>query len=180
MFKKSFLKQLFVCTALLFASGLSTVFAQDSAADIQYKEDYDLLQRIVAVNQPIKRSGQIVALYKDRSDLDPKLENYANNYLLRDLESLTKGGDYTSVIGLCERAISARKLLGEVYLFYGVALKHMQKNAEAMNALAKCYVIKNSFQQRAKQQLDILYRASNKGSIVGQDKLINKARKEVQ
>jgi tetratricopeptide (TPR) repeat protein len=180
MFKKSFFKQLFVCTSLLLALSLSAVFAQDSAADIQYKEDYDLLQRIVAVSQPVKRAGQIVALYKDRSDLDPRLQNYADNYLLRDLESLTKQGNYTAVIDLCERAVSARKLLGEVYLFYGVALKHMQKNAEAMKALAKCYVIKNSFQQRAKQQLDIIYRASNKGSIVGQDKLINSARKEVQ
>jgi hypothetical protein len=180
MFKKSFFKQLFVCTSLLLASGLSAVFAQDSAADIQYKEDYDLLQRIVAVNQPVKRAGQIIALYKDRSDLDSRLQNYADNYLLRDLESLTKQGNYTAVIDMCERAVNARKLFGEVYLFYGIALKHMQKNAEAMNALAKCYVIKNSFQQRAKQQLDIIYRASNKGSIVGQDKLINSARKEVQ
>jgi tetratricopeptide (TPR) repeat protein len=174
-------RQLLGLSALVLTLGLSVARAQgDSLADIKYKDDHDRIQRIVKINQPVRRAEQILAFYAERSDLDPRLRNYGDNFFARDLESLMKQGNYIALRGLCERAIKQRPKFGEVYLFYGVALKNEKRIEEAMNAFAKCYLIKNPLQKKAKQQLDITYRATSGGSLIGENKIIENARKELK
>jgi tetratricopeptide (TPR) repeat protein len=178
---KSFFKQWIGVPILVFTSGFLAVQAQEgTVAEIKYKEDYDRIQRIVKVSQPIKRADQLVSLFKERPDLDDKLQNYADNVFARDLESLAKQGNPAAVIGLCERVLKIRPRFGEVYLFYGIALKNEKKISEAMNAFAKCYVITNPLQKKAKQQLDVAYRATSGGSLIGQEKIIKNAIKELK
>ena len=163
-------------TALIFALGLMVVRAQDSTLeDIKYKEDYDRIDSIRKVSDIQKRDDRMIAMYKDRPDMDEKLRVYLDNLFVRDLEKLMKEQNWPVLKGICERAVKVRPLFGEVYLYQGVALKNEKKNQEAMAAFARCYVITNGFQKRAKQQLDLLYRAANGGSLVGQDKLIKQA-----
>lgn len=155
--------------------------AQDSAVDeIKYKEDYDRVQKIAAITQPIKRADQFITLYKERPDMDEKLRYYADGLFLRDLEALTKQRNFVAVRGLCERAIKVRPKFGEAYLHYGFVLKQEKKLDEAMNAFAKCFLIPNQYQARAKQQLDIVYRMKSGGSMVGQDKLIAAVKKDLK
>jgi hypothetical protein len=178
---KSNLRRLFSFCALVFATGFLSVRAQQGTLEeIKYKEDYDRIQQIIKVNNLVRRSDQIVSLYKDRRDMDPKLQQYIDGIFTKDMEDLLKQDDSIAVRGLCEKALQVRPKFGEVYLYYGVALKNEKKIDEAMNALAKGSLIRNRLQTRAKQQLDLIYRANNKGSLVGENKIIAKAKAELR
>lgn len=171
----------FLLLVMVLSLSCPAVLAQDETlAEIKYREDYDRLQKIAPVTQPVKRAGLMLAFYKERPDLDPQLRKYADNLFARDLESLMKQNNSTALKGLCERAIKIRPKFGEVYFFYGVVLRKEQKVEEAMNALAKSYVIKNPLQKKAKELLDTTYRTYNKGSVIGQEKIIKKAMQETK
>ena len=178
---KCYFRQFFSLAAAFLFLGFLAANAQDETlADIRYREDYERTQRIFKINQPVKRADQILLLYKDRADLDPRLREYTDSLFVQDMQNLMKQKNFVALRGLCDRAIKLRPKFGEAYFFLGVVLKNEKKIDEAMNAFAKCHLIKNPFQIQAKQQLDMTYRAVNKGSIVGQDKLINNARKELK
>ena len=169
--------RLVVSATLIFALGFSALRAQDSELeDIKYKEDYDRIQAILKISDALKRGDRILSLYKDRPDMDPKLRAYVDSLFARDLESLMKKQNFTAMRSLCERAIKIRPRFGEIYLFQGIVFKNEKKLDEAMTAFARCYVIKNQFQTRAKQQLDLLFRAAH-GSLIGQENLIKEAMK---
>jgi tetratricopeptide (TPR) repeat protein len=178
-------KSFFVRLFCLFASVLALAVwigraQQGTLAEIKYKEDYDRIQKIIKVNNPVKRAEQLLNYYKERQDLNPKLRDYADNIFARDLESLMRQGNHIALRGLCERALQVRPKFGQVYLFYGVALKNEKKIQEAMTAFAKGYLIKNPLQAKAKQQLDITYRAFSGGSLIGEEKIINNAMKDLR
>jgi hypothetical protein len=168
-------------TALIFLLGCSVLRAQDAALeDIKYKEDYDRVQAIVKVSDLQKRTDRMILMYKDRPDMSDQIRTYLDNLFIRDLDSLMKQQNWTLLKGISDRAIKARPKFGEVYLYQGVVLKNEKKNQDAMAAFARCYVITNQFQKKAKQQLDILYRAENGGSLVGQEKLVKQAVKDLK
>jgi tetratricopeptide (TPR) repeat protein len=171
----NFLGRLFF-SLLLLALVSPLVRAQVATlAEIKYKDDYDRIQAIMKVSDPVKRAGQMLAMYKERPDMDPKLLAYADNIFAKDLETLNKQENFVALKGLCERALKIRPRFGEVYLFQGVVLKHEGKMDEAMNDFARCYMIKNPLQTKAKQLLDIAFKAKNKGSLIGEEKLIKQA-----
>lgn len=173
--ERNSLQRLFF-SVLLAVLGSPMVRAQDSTlAEIKYKEDYDRVQAITKISDPVKRAGQMLTVYKERPDMDSKLMAYADNVFAKDLETLNKQQNFTALKGLCERALKLRPKFGEVYLFQGVVLKNEGKVDEAMNAFARCYMIKNPLQIKAKQLLDIAFRALNKGSLIGEEKLIKQA-----
>jgi tetratricopeptide (TPR) repeat protein len=117
-----------------------------------------------------------VALYGERHDMDSKLRDYADNIFTRDMETLMKQNNYIALKGICERALKVRPRFGEAYLFYGVALKRDKKIDEALQAFARAYGIDNPLKAKAKQQLDVTYRATG-GSLSGQEKLVKDAMK---
>ncbi len=167
--------------ALILALGFSAVRAQDSALeDIQYKEDYDRIQTILKVTDVLKRGDRILAMYRERPDMNPQLRNYLDNLFVRDLENLMKQQNFVALRSLCDRALKVRPRFGEVYMFQGIVLKNEKKPQEAMTAFARSYVLTTqpatkSIRSRAKQQLDLLYRAANGGSLIGQEKMIKES-----
>ena len=162
----------FLCAAFL-----STAVAQDeSLADFKYKEDYDRIQSIVKTADVAKRAERMVALYSDRRDMDSKLRDYADNIFAKDLETLMKQNNYIAMKAMCERALKVRPKFGEAYLFYGVALKREKKIDEALKAFARAFGIENPLKAKAKQLLDVTYRATG-GSLSGQEKLVKDAMK---
>jgi hypothetical protein len=166
---------------LAFIAAISIINAQDETlADIKYKEDYDRIQTIIKVGDIVKRSDKLVTLYGEKRDMDPKLLDYADKVFSRDLETLMKQNNFVALRGICERILKVRPKFGEPYLFYGVTLKRDNKIEEAMNAFARGAAIPNVLSTRAKQQLDITYRSAHGGSLVGQDKLIKDAMKDLK
>ena len=172
---------LYAAAAVMFVFAATAFGVQDSALeDIKYKEDYDRIQKIIKITDVVKRGEQIVALYQERPDMDQKLREYIDNIFTRDLDTMLTQRKVVALRALTERTVKVRPKFGEVYLYQGAAYKNDNKLQEAIDAFAKCYVINNPLKNRAKQQLDLAYRALHKGSLVGQDKVISKAAKELQ
>ncbi len=166
---------------LVFSFGMSNISAQDETlADIQYREDYDRIQEIVKINQIVTRAIRLLELYEERRDMDPQLVAYVDGVFTRDLQSLMRQKDYNALKRICERVVRARPIFGQPYFFYGAALRQEKKMDEAMDAFAKCFVITNPLQKKARQLLDITYRGLNNASLIDQDKIIDRARKELR
>jgi len=114
---------------------------------------------------------------KDRPD--SKVFDYAQGNYLLALENLSKAEKFQQVISLSERFIKLRPKVGETYYFYGAALKNMQRYPEAIDALAKCAVTKNSASRKAREFLEYVYRGQNSGSLIGLNKVLKKAQGEM-
>ncbi len=177
-----FFKRLFCFAVPVFVVGLLAAHAQEATLDeIKYRDDYDRIQRMQKVSDLVKRANQFAAFYGERPDLDPKLRDYSDNVFARDLETLHRQGNYDALKSISERVLKYRPRFGEVYLYYGVALKHEKKIQEAMNAFAKCYLTTNPpLRTKAKQQLDVTYRSFSGGSLIGEQKIIDNAMKELK
>ncbi len=165
----------------LFALGISASFAQEETADeIKYREDYEALQKIGAIKTPLERANQMLNFYKSSPDADAKLMEYANVLFAQDLNSLLEQNNAIAVRGLADRALKLKPSFGEAYLFRAELLKDDGKMEEAMLAYAKCYVIRNTLQGKCKELLDAMYKARNKGSLDGLDKIVSQAREELK
>ena len=169
--------------SLIFVFSFAAIWAQDSTLEeIKYKEDYDRVQAILKTSDVQKRSDSIIALYKERPDMRADLRIYVdNNIFLRDLDTLMKAQNIALLGGVCDKVLKVRPRFGEVYLYQGFVLKSQKKNSEALMAFAKGSVITpNQLKAKLKQQLDILYRAEHGGSLIGEDKLVKEAAKELK
>jgi hypothetical protein len=177
-------KQLFLSissAALSFIFVVTALGFQDSTLeDIKYKDDYDKIQRIIKIKNLITKSDQILALYKERPDMDQKLKVYIDSIFLQDLENMLNQRNFIALRNITERAVAIRPQFGEVYLYQGTAFKSENKLQEAIDAFAKCYVVTNPLKNKAKLQLDLVYRAANKGSLIGEEKVISKAANAVR
>ena len=67
----------------------------------------------------------------------------------------------------------------ETYYFYGAALRGENRTGEAMEALAKCSVVRNPIARKARDFLEFVYKSQNKGSLIGLDKILKKAQAEM-
>ncbi len=170
--------RIIILLALALAAGNSAVLAQDSAAELRYQEDYDRLQEIVKISDPAKKAEQLVAYYKGRPNLDSKLRVFADSHFANALKDLIKKPDL--VKKLAQNAIALRPKFGEALFYYGIVLKNENLFDEALTALAKSSVIEHLLQTKAKELLDTTYRGVHKGSMVGEDKLIAKAKAELK
>ena len=163
---------------LVFAFAISIINDQDETlADIKYKDDYDRIQSITKTSDLVKRLDKMANLYGERRDMDIKLRDYADKLFVLDMEALTKQSNYIAVRGLSERVLKNRPKFGELYLYYGIALKNSKKVDEALTAFARGASIPNALSAKSKQQLDITYRSVHGGSLVGEDKFIKEAMK---
>lgn len=172
---------MFCFSTLVLLASFLVVFAQDERlAEIKYKEDYDRLQRIVPIRQPVKRAEQLVKLYKESPDMDSRLRDYADDFFVKDMQSLLNQHDFIALRGICNNAIAVRPKFGQAYFYLGLAYKNEQKLDEAMDNFAISHLIKSRLQKKAKQQLDIIYRSLHNGSLIGEDKIIKKAEAELK
>jgi len=177
---RSDILRMFALLSLLLSFSLPAAIAQEeeeSAADKQYREDYNSLQKALAVSNPVKRADLLYEFMKDRPD--SKVFDYAQGNYLLALENLSKAEKFQQVISLSERFIKLRPKVGETYYFYGAALKNMQRYPEAIDALAKCAVTKNSASRKAREFLEYVYRGQNSGSLIGLNKVLKKAQGEM-
>ncbi len=176
--KAVFLRSLPVLALILWC-GAGELRAQDdeTTEQKQYREDYERTQKLVAIPDLTKRADLLLQFMKERPN--SKLNDYAQASYLQVLDSLSKAEKYPTIIALSEKLIALRPRLGETYYFYGAALKNTGKMTEAMNALAKSYVLKNTASRKAKEFLDFIYKTQNKGSLIGQEKLIKNAAAEL-
>ncbi len=164
---------------LVFWFGTGELRAQEdeTAEQKQYREDYERTQKLVAIPDLTKRADLLLQFMKERPN--SKLNDYAQASYLQVLELLSKSEKFPAVIALSEKLIALRPRLGETYYFYGAALKNTGKMTEAMNALAKAYVLRNTASRKAKEFLDFIYKTQNKGSLIGEEKLIKNAEAQI-
>jgi len=158
--------------------GIAPMLAQEDETpeQKQYREDYDVYQKITAVKEPLKRADQLLQFLQER----PKsklLVNVQSDYILF-VQDLSKQAKWDAVVAQAERFIKLRPRVGEAYYLLGSALKELKKNTEAMDALAKCYVLRCPVSEKARQYLEYIYKGMNRGSTTGLDAIIQKARSE--
>lgn len=169
---------MFGCMTLL---GLWQARAQDQEEEPKetriYREDYERLQKIVAIADGQRKADALLVFMKERPD--SKVMDYAQGNYLQVIDSTSKAEKYPAVVQLCERLLKVRPRVGEAYYYYGAALKNMQRIPEAMNALAKCTLIKNNASRRANEFLEYIYQNQNKGSLIGLDKIKKAAQEEL-
>lgn len=162
---------------LLIAGIIPSAAQQESDPERQYREDYERIQKIVASSDAMQRAEQLFAFIKGRPN--SKLVEYAQGSFYQVLEGLIKAERFEPLLILSERYIRLRPRAGETYYFYGAALKNAKRYTEAMNALAKCYLIRNPVSRRAKDFLEFIYKSQNRGSLLGMEAIIKKAQGEV-
>jgi tetratricopeptide (TPR) repeat protein len=163
---------------LLFGVGLSQLRAQDeSPAETKYREDYERVIKIKDIPDGMKRAESLLALMKEGPD--PRVFDYAQTLFLLAVEGFNKAEKYPQVIALSEKFIKLRPQVGETYYFYGTALKKTNKTPEAIDALAKCSVLRNRASRQATEFLEYIYKSQNNGSLVGLDKVLKKAKDDL-
>lgn len=164
---------------LWIGAGIAYAQEDESPAVTRYREDYEAYQKVAAVSDPLKRGDQLIQFIKERPKLDSKLLDTAQANLFTVLDGFIKTENNEPLLSLSERYIKVRPKAGQTYYCYGFALRNLKRYDEAMNALAKCYLIKNPVSEKAKGFLDSVYRSQHKGSLAGEEQIIAKARQEL-
>lgn len=176
--RRDLLRPMLSLLGILICSWISELRAQEeSAEEKQYREDYDRVQKMVALSDPIKRADQLFLFLTERPN--SKVAEYAQGNYLVVMEDLLKKEDFAQLMKQSERFVRLRPRVGEGYYFYGSALRNANKNDEAMVALAKCSLIRNAAAGRARKYLEVIYKSQNKGSLIGLDKVFKKAQAEL-
>jgi tetratricopeptide (TPR) repeat protein len=150
---------------------------EETAAQKQYREDYEQYQKIVAIKEPLKRSDELLQFLKDRPK--SQLESNVLHDYLQIAQDLSNQSKWDVVVTQAERFIKIRPKTGEAYYFLGAALKQQNKIPEAMDALAKCYVLQCRVSERARQFLEVIYKGTHGGTTTGLDAIIQKAKTEI-
>jgi hypothetical protein len=168
-----FLRRLFPLIAI-FAIGVSMLPAQDeeSAEAAQYRVDYERYQKIIAGTDNVKKADEFITFLKERPD--SKMNQYVQDSYLLILDNMLKTKNYVALSALAKRFIEVRPKIGETYYFLGAVLTNDIKRPEAIEAFAKCVAVKNKLSEKARTQLETLYKLENGGSIKGLDEYLKK------
>lgn len=150
---------------------------EESPEVTQYRDDYERYQKMSAIKDPMKRCDALFEFLRERGN--SKLLKNAQVDYLRILESLHKEKNYSAVTVRAERFIKVFPRVGETYYLYGFALKEGDKPEEAMNALAKCQLLRVPASDKAKALMEYIYKGQHNGSLIGLDKIIKQARTEL-
>ncbi len=173
-------REFVVVLALLTLFGYSQLCAQEQEEESkevrQYREDYERYQKVMAIQDSMKRLDALFNLMRDRPD--SKVTPNAQAAYLMGVESFSKAEKFPAVITQCERFIKLRPQVGEIYWFYGGALKNTNRIPEAMVALAKCALLKNAASTQANRFLEFIYKSQN-GSLIGLEKIRRTAKQEL-
>jgi hypothetical protein len=176
---KTALRHLIPFLAAIFFLGAIMAFAQeDEPADVRkYREDYEAYQKVAAISDPLKRGDQLIQFVKDRPN--SKLVGTAQGNLMGILDGYIKSENSDALLNLSEKFIKVKPRVGETYYCQGFALRNLKRTGEAMDALAKCYLLKNPMSTKAKALFDMIYKGQHMGSLNGQDAIIAKARQDL-
>jgi len=150
---------------------------EESPEVTKYREDYERYQKIAAIKDQLKRGDALYKFLRERRD-SKLLKNIQVDYL-RIMESLHKEKNYSAIIPRSERFIKLFPRVGETYYLYGFALREGGKPEQAMNALAKCHLLRVPASIKAKRLLEYIYKGQHNGSLAGLDEIIRQARSEL-
>jgi tetratricopeptide (TPR) repeat protein len=150
---------------------------EETPAQKQYREDYEQYKKIIAITEPLKRSDELLQFLKDHPK--SQLEANVQHDYLQVVQDLFNQSKWDAVVTQSERFIKVRPKTGEAYYFLGAALKQQNKIPEAMDALAKCYVLQCRVSERARQFLEVIYKGTHNGTTAGLDAIIQKAKAEI-
>jgi hypothetical protein len=176
---KSFFGQLLVLLMVMLAAGGVTVRAQDSLDSDEYREDYARMDKIKSIPAAAKRGEQLLLFIKERPNMDYRIMQHVNQLFLEDMKRMNMHSEFASLRILTERAIKQNPMYGDAYLFCGFALKGEKKMPEAINAFAKAYVLRSVRSKDAKKELDNLYKETHKGSLLGEQDVIDAAKRDL-
>jgi tetratricopeptide (TPR) repeat protein len=159
--------------------GTASIWAQEdeTPAQKQYREDYEMYQKIQAVKEPLKRVEEELKFIQERPQ-SQLLKNVSADFLLY-LDGLVKQSKWDQVLSSSARFIKLQPRVGETYYYQGQALDGLKKPEEAMVSLAKCYIFKNPGSDKAKLFLDSIYKRLHQGKTDGLIEMLQKIRKEV-
>jgi tetratricopeptide (TPR) repeat protein len=171
-------KGLQVLPALLLLGFVAHAWAQEETKEeAMYREDWERFTKMRTIPDPLKRCDAFYDFLRQRPD-SKLLKNAQGEYLLI-LEAYMNAQRHPQLEVLAERFIKLFPRVGETYYYYGAALQEAKRPQEAMNSLAKCYLLKNPGSEKARQRLEFLYKSQNKGSLAGIEAIYQKARAEV-
>jgi len=173
-----FLRWLFPLMTI-FAIGILPIPAQDeeSPEAIQYREDYERCQKIMAGTDNVKKAEELIAFIKERPN--SKMNQYVQDTYLLILDNMLKNKNFVALSTLSKRFIEVRPRIGETYYFLGIAYRVDIKRPEAIEAFAKCVAAKNKLSTRARTELETLYKLENNGSLKGLEDLLKKAESSI-
>jgi hypothetical protein len=176
---KTPLRHLILFLAAIFCLGAVVAFAQeDEPANVRkYREDYEAYQKVTAISDPMKRGEQLIQFQKERPN--SKLSATAQSNTLSILDGYIKSENNDALLSLAEKFLKVRPKVGETYYCQGFALRNLKRTDEAMDALAKSYLLKNPVSAKAKTLLDMIYKGQHRGSLEGQEAVISKARQDL-
>ena len=144
----------------------------------KYRQDYEKVQKIVAITDPVRRSDQLFEFIKGKPD--PKIEEYAQGVYYQAMDGLLKAENYQVLLSATERYVKIRPRVPETYYFYGAALRHVDRIPESYAALAKCSVVRNPASAKARSFLEFIYKQKNGGGLSGLDKIIKQAQEDMK
>jgi tetratricopeptide (TPR) repeat protein len=173
------LRMLFLLPGIVLCFGSALLWAQEdeTPAVKQYREDYDQYQKIQAVKEPLKRAEEQLKFIQERPQ-SQLLKNVMADYLIY-LQELGKQGRWDAMASLSERFIKLQPRVGEIYYYYGQALDSLKKPDPAIDALIKCYLIKNPGSEKAKLYYESIYKRSHQGKTDGLDQVVQKVRNAI-
>lgn len=88
--------------------------------------------------------------------------------------------DYSTAIANLENSVKYFKRNGLAYYYMGLSYWQQNKVDMAMLDLAKAYLLGGPSAAAAKQHLDNLYKSTHQQTLVGQERVINKAKEELK
>jgi predicted Zn-dependent protease len=88
--------------------------------------------------------------------------------------------DYTNAISNLENSLKHYKRNGLAYYYLGMSYWQQNKVDMAMLDLAKAYLLGGTSAAAAKQYLDNLYKSTHQQTLVGQERVIAKAKEELK
>jgi tetratricopeptide (TPR) repeat protein len=173
------LRTMFLLPGVVIWFGTAQLWAQEdeTPAMRQYREDYEQYQKIQAVKEPLKRAEEQLKFIQERPQ-SQVLRNVMLDYLYY-VQELVKQTRWDTVVTLSERFIRLQPRVGEIYYSYGQALDSLKKPDQAIEALIKCYLFKNSGSEKAKLYFESIYKRSHQGKTDGLDAVIQKVRSAI-
>ncbi len=172
-------KRLLPLLGVIIWIGTTPLWAQEDETPAQkaYREDYEQYQKITAIKDPMKRADALLQFMGER----PKTQIEANvrHDFLQIVQQSYSQSKWDTVVAQTERYVKVRPRVGEAYYFLGSSYKELGKLPEAMDALAKCSVIKSPISEKARTFLESIYKGTHQGKTAGLEDLIAKARREV-
>jgi tetratricopeptide (TPR) repeat protein len=129
---------------------------------------------IKAIDTATKPEGTDDKLWNDY-----KSNAYANCYAIIGTIAHEQR-DYNSAVTNLETSLKYFKRNDLAYYYLGLSYWQLNKVDMAMLNLAKAYVLGRTSAGPAKQHLDNLYKSTHQQTLVGQDRVINRARAELK